>query len=134
MLPFRICDRKSCLLWQLLCHFTYTCKRHCCSLNRTISHLSGTSWVDEKHHGWMKMLLACTPYNFVYSLWCFFSDTNLDRDSFLKSLMDDHGWVAISKVADFNRVCPLCIFCLFRDHIFVVIPFKKWFCYCMAHL
>uniref|UniRef100_A0ACD5VVX6 Uncharacterized protein n=1 Tax=Avena sativa TaxID=4498 RepID=A0ACD5VVX6_AVESA len=34
----------------------------------------------------------------------YFSDTNLDRDGFLKSLMDDHGWVAISKVADFNRL------------------------------
>lgn len=34
----------------------------------------------------------------------YFSDTNLERDGFLKSLMDEHGWVPISKVADFNRL------------------------------
>lgn len=34
----------------------------------------------------------------------FFSDTNLEHDDFLKSLMDEHGWVPVSKVADFNRV------------------------------
>uniref|UniRef100_A0A0D9UZD5 HTH La-type RNA-binding domain-containing protein n=1 Tax=Leersia perrieri TaxID=77586 RepID=A0A0D9UZD5_9ORYZ len=34
----------------------------------------------------------------------YFSDTNLDHDDFLKSLMDEHGWVPISKVADFNRL------------------------------
>jgi hypothetical protein len=34
-----------------------------------------------------------------------FSDTNLDHDDFLKSLMDKNGWVPVSKVADFNRVC-----------------------------
>ncbi|XP_037405286.1 la-related protein 1A-like isoform X1 [Triticum dicoccoides] len=34
----------------------------------------------------------------------YFSDTNLERDNFLKSLMDEHGWVPISKVADFNRL------------------------------
>ncbi|KAI5006634.1 hypothetical protein ZWY2020_033877 [Hordeum vulgare] len=33
----------------------------------------------------------------------YFSDTNLERDGFLKSLMDEQGWVPISKVADFNR-------------------------------
>ncbi|KAL5220815.1 hypothetical protein ABZP36_025528 [Zizania latifolia] len=34
----------------------------------------------------------------------YFSDTNLEHDDFLKSLMDEHGWVPISKVADFNRL------------------------------
>lgn len=34
----------------------------------------------------------------------YFSDSNLDHDNFLKSLMDEHGWVPISKVADFNRL------------------------------
>ena len=33
-----------------------------------------------------------------------FSDSNLDRDDFLKCLMDESGWVPVSKVADFNRV------------------------------
>jgi len=33
-----------------------------------------------------------------------FSDSNLDQDDFLKSLMDENGWVPVSKVADFNRV------------------------------
>jgi len=43
---------------------------------------------------------------FVYLLivmMCF-SDSNLDQDDFLKSLMDENGWVPVSKVADFNRV------------------------------
>jgi hypothetical protein len=31
--------------------------------------------------------------------------------------MDDHGWVAISKVADFNRVCLLAYFA-FSEIIF----------------
>ncbi|TVU22565.1 hypothetical protein EJB05_32275 [Eragrostis curvula] len=34
----------------------------------------------------------------------YFSDANLERDEFLKSLMDEHGWVPVSKVADFNRL------------------------------
>ncbi|OEL34909.1 La-related protein 1A [Dichanthelium oligosanthes] len=34
----------------------------------------------------------------------YFSDTNLERDDFLKSLMDENGWVPVSKVADFNRL------------------------------
>ncbi|KAL6627674.1 hypothetical protein ACP70R_031400 [Stipagrostis hirtigluma subsp. patula] len=34
----------------------------------------------------------------------YFSDANLERDDFLKSLMDEHGWVPVSKVADFNRL------------------------------
>lgn len=44
--------------------------------------------------------------SFVYSI-MFFSDTNLEHDDFLKSLMDEHGWVPVSKLADFNRVCFL---------------------------
>ncbi|KAG8052443.1 hypothetical protein GUJ93_ZPchr0001g32834 [Zizania palustris] len=34
----------------------------------------------------------------------YFSDSNLEHDDFLKSLMDEYGWVPISKVADFNRL------------------------------
>ncbi|KAG2596643.1 hypothetical protein PVAP13_5KG176800 [Panicum virgatum] len=34
----------------------------------------------------------------------YFSDSNLDDDDFLKSLMDENGWVPVSKVADFNRL------------------------------
>ncbi|XP_062208078.1 la-related protein 1A-like isoform X2 [Phragmites australis] len=34
----------------------------------------------------------------------YFSDANLEHDNFLKSLMDEHGWVSVSKVADFNRL------------------------------
>ncbi|XP_077230274.1 la-related protein 1A-like isoform X2 [Tasmannia lanceolata] len=34
----------------------------------------------------------------------YFSDQNLQKDHYLLSLMDGHGWVPISKIADFNRV------------------------------
>ncbi|OVA13773.1 Protein of unknown function DM15 [Macleaya cordata] len=34
----------------------------------------------------------------------YFSNENLQKDHYLLSLMDDHGWVPISKIADFNRV------------------------------
>ncbi|KAJ4970075.1 hypothetical protein NE237_003174 [Protea cynaroides] len=34
----------------------------------------------------------------------YFSDENLQKDPYLLSLMDDQGWVSISKIADFNRV------------------------------
>ncbi|EPS68153.1 hypothetical protein M569_06620, partial [Genlisea aurea] len=34
----------------------------------------------------------------------YFSDLNLQGDSYLISLMDDEGWVPISCIADFNRV------------------------------
>ncbi|KAL6849929.1 hypothetical protein ACP4OV_020556 [Aristida adscensionis] len=34
----------------------------------------------------------------------YFSDANLVHDNFLKSLMDEHGWVPVSKIADFNRL------------------------------
>lgn len=35
----------------------------------------------------------------------FFSDENLQNDHYLISLMDDQGWVPISTIADFKRVC-----------------------------
>lgn len=38
----------------------------------------------------------------------FFSDENLQKDHYLISLLDEEGWVSISKIADFNRVCFLC--------------------------
>lgn len=48
----------------------------------------------------------CGMQSFVHAI-MFFSDANLERDDFLKSLMDEHGWVPVSKLADFNRVCFL---------------------------
>lgn len=35
---------------------------------------------------------------------CSCSDENLESDHYLISLMDDKGWVPISKIADFKRV------------------------------
>ncbi|XP_008804064.1 la-related protein 1A-like isoform X2 [Phoenix dactylifera] len=34
----------------------------------------------------------------------YFSDENLQKDPYLISLLDEQGWVSISKIADFNRV------------------------------
>jgi la-related protein 1 len=48
-----------------------------------------------------KHALAC---NLSLLVMMSFSDSNLDDDDFLKSLMDENGWVPVSKVADFNRV------------------------------
>jgi len=36
----------------------------------------------------------------------FGSDENLQHDLYLISLMDDQGWVPISTIAEFKRVCP----------------------------
>ncbi|GJN37897.1 hypothetical protein PR202_gb26896 [Eleusine coracana subsp. coracana] len=41
--------------------------------------------------------------NIVTQVEYYFSDENLERDEFLKSLMDDYGWVPVSKITDFNR-------------------------------
>lgn len=51
------------------------------------------------------MLLTSMSCNLCLLIMLVFSDTNLDHDDFLKSLMDENGWVPVSKVADFNRVC-----------------------------
>nr|DAD43170.1 TPA_asm: hypothetical protein HUJ06_001400 [Nelumbo nucifera] len=42
--------------------------------------------------------------NIVKQIEYYFSDENLQKDHYLISLMDDQGWVLISKIADFNRV------------------------------
>ncbi|KAK3159934.1 hypothetical protein QOZ80_1BG0052940 [Eleusine coracana subsp. coracana] len=42
--------------------------------------------------------------NIVTQVEYYFSDENLERDEFLKSLMDDYGWVPVSKITDFNRL------------------------------
>ncbi|KAF9597283.1 hypothetical protein IFM89_016424 [Coptis chinensis] len=42
--------------------------------------------------------------NVVKQIEYYFSNENLQKDHHLLSLMDDQGWVAISKIADFNRV------------------------------
>ncbi|KAL4277943.1 hypothetical protein GQ457_03G044030 [Hibiscus cannabinus] len=42
--------------------------------------------------------------NIVKQIEYYFSDKNLQNDRYLISLMDDLGWVPISKIADFKRV------------------------------
>ncbi|XP_039004700.1 la-related protein 1A-like [Hibiscus syriacus] len=42
--------------------------------------------------------------NIVKQIEYYFSDENLKNDRYLISLMDDFGWVSISKIADFKRV------------------------------
>uniref|UniRef100_A0A5B7AK57 Putative la-related protein 1A n=1 Tax=Davidia involucrata TaxID=16924 RepID=A0A5B7AK57_DAVIN len=42
--------------------------------------------------------------NIVKQIEYYFSDVNLQNDRYLLSLMDDKGWVPISKIADFKRV------------------------------
>ncbi|XP_043691969.1 la-related protein 1A-like [Telopea speciosissima] len=42
--------------------------------------------------------------NIVKQIEYYFSDVNLQKDAYLLSLMDDQGWVSISKISDFNRV------------------------------
>nr|XP_043632202.1 la-related protein 1A [Erigeron canadensis] len=38
----------------------------------------------------------------------YFSDQNLQGDQYLRSLMDDNGWVPISTIAEFKRVKRMC--------------------------
>ena len=38
----------------------------------------------------------------------YFSDTNLIKDEYLKSNMDEQGWVPIALIAGFPRVSYLC--------------------------
>ncbi|XVF35925.1 hypothetical protein REPUB_Repub19eG0013800 [Reevesia pubescens] len=48
------------------------------------------------------------PALLLYQIHYYFSDGNLVKDEFLKSNMDDQGWVAISLIAGFPRVsCDL---------------------------
>lgn len=42
--------------------------------------------------------------NILKQIEYYFSDENLQKDTFLLSLLDEQGWVSISKIADFNRV------------------------------
>ncbi|KAK8942779.1 hypothetical protein KSP39_PZI008882 [Platanthera zijinensis] len=42
--------------------------------------------------------------NILKQIEYYFSDENLQKDNFLLSLLDEQGWVSISKIADFNRV------------------------------
>ncbi|XP_058079783.1 la-related protein 1A isoform X2 [Magnolia sinica] len=42
--------------------------------------------------------------NLVKQIEYYFSDENLQKDPYLISLLDEEGWVSISKIADFNRV------------------------------
>lgn len=74
-------------------------------------------------HGLSYALLSFVIHKVFYlPIMMLFSDSNLDHDNFLKSLMDEHGWVPISKVADFNRVCfsqylNFCYFTFILCHI-----------------
>uniref|UniRef100_A0A9I9D9F6 HTH La-type RNA-binding domain-containing protein n=1 Tax=Cucumis melo TaxID=3656 RepID=A0A9I9D9F6_CUCME len=42
--------------------------------------------------------------NIIKQIEYYFSDENLKTDHYLISLMDDHGWVSISAIAEFKRV------------------------------
>ncbi|KAJ9541668.1 hypothetical protein OSB04_028174 [Centaurea solstitialis] len=42
--------------------------------------------------------------NVIKQIEYYFSEQNLQSDQYLLSLMDDHGWVPISTIADFKRV------------------------------
>ncbi|KAE8688758.1 hypothetical protein F3Y22_tig00110956pilonHSYRG00142 [Hibiscus syriacus] len=48
--------------------------------------------------------IAILRTNIVKQIEYYFSDENLKNDRYLISLMDDLGWVSISKIADFKRV------------------------------
>lgn len=53
----------------------------------------------------------------------FGSDENLHNDRYLIGLMDDQGWVPISTVADFKRVCLKHILppdCLIILHLYAI--------------
>jgi hypothetical protein len=66
----------------------------------------------------MDWFFVCCLYNFS-----FYSDENLQNDHYLISLMDDQGWVPISIVANFKRVCFLCtnyLECLYIGGCFTV--------------
>ncbi|GAA0171810.1 RNA metabolism protein [Lithospermum erythrorhizon] len=42
--------------------------------------------------------------NIVKQIEYYFSDENLEGDYYLRSLMDNEGWVAVSRISDFKRV------------------------------
>lgn len=42
--------------------------------------------------------------NILKQIEYYFSDENLQKDAFLLSLLDEEGWVPISRIADFNRI------------------------------
>lgn len=44
------------------------------------------------------------PAMLIHQIEYYFSDANLIKDDFLKSNMDDQGWVSITLIAGFNRV------------------------------
>jgi len=57
----------------------------------------------------LRYLLLCFPTNpgcWILSslLFCLCSDANLVRDEYLRSNMDEQGWVPISLIASFPRV------------------------------
>lgn len=42
--------------------------------------------------------------NILKQIEYYFSDENLHDDNYLLSLLDEHGWVSISRISDFNRL------------------------------
>ncbi|XP_009416371.2 la-related protein 1A-like isoform X1 [Musa acuminata AAA Group] len=48
--------------------------------------------------------MAALRSNIVKQIEYYFSDENLQKDQYLISLLDEQGWVSISKIADFKRV------------------------------
>lgn len=55
--------------------------------------------------------------NIVQQVEYYFSDENLCKDYFLRSLMDSQGWVPISNVAEFNKLKRMCINIQFIIHV-----------------
>ncbi|XP_042460960.1 la-related protein 1A-like [Zingiber officinale] len=55
-------------------------------------------------HPNMTQEMVALQANIVKQIEYYFSDENLQKDQYLISLLDEHGWVSITKIADFNRV------------------------------
>jgi hypothetical protein len=77
------------------------------------SHKSVTSWMMQCTFSGVDLVVL------DLLIMMFFSDANLECDKFLKSLMDEHGWVPVSKIADFNRVRRL--FRFLRNFISIIL-------------
>lgn len=63
----------------------------------------------------MKQFLSILKINCHGFFFVHCSDANLIKDDFLRSNMDVQGWVPISLIANFPRVCYLCLI----KHIFL---------------
>ncbi|CAL9135023.1 unnamed protein product [Musa textilis] len=67
--------------------------------------------------------MAALRSNIVKQIEYYFSDENLQKDPYLISLLDEQGWVSISKIADFKRVkkmttnIPLILYALWSSSL-----------------